>query len=152
MDREFFVIAVNIDMFCSGNWYFRVLRLPNKTLGQDLHFGGVIWLNLNSEHAFWSKPSRFLSCSTPSQFLCQIWTPDQASSLPKDRYRLEVSGVVSNSSKYWNSNSNKYVLYCLSCRKYRSLFVREFVFLGLKLPKETPGQDLHSGGGHSAQS
>ena len=29
--------------------------------------------------------------------MCQIWTPEQASSLPKDRYRLEVSGFVINS-------------------------------------------------------
>ena len=33
----------------------------------------------------------------PSQPLCQIWTPDQASSLPKDIHRLEVSSFVINS-------------------------------------------------------
>ena len=92
--------SVHFNMLWSKNLYFGILRPPKETSGRGLHAGS----GHLARYWFWVK---FSFCSTPFSFLqsqrhpffvCQIWAPDRASSLPEDRARLEIYGFVLNSS------------------------------------------------------
>ena len=96
-----------IYIFWSTKGYFKVSRVPPETSDPYLHFRSG---NIPRSQVSWCiSPARVgnVILPTPSQFLRHIRALPQTWCLvPRDRYRLEISGFVLNFWKCWIPDPN----------------------------------------------
>ena len=72
-----------------------VLTTPNWNIDEYLQFGSGHLAQSSILDNFFYRPSESSETSTPAHFLKHIWDLWSSGSIPKDRYRLEVSCLAS---------------------------------------------------------